>query len=161
MKCAILLWYCSIIDLVLSVDDPSITIYSKSVKFSCSITDLIVFWITASELKHIVIIEKSGTYKIKLRRWPEEIHTPINSGIPARPSISGTTVTSSDRGKALKISKAAISIQGIELSKNVVGNPEFIEFEVKLKMGKTKLQTFFTLEKNETIGAYYVSVEKI
>ncbi|EOR94587.1 Arylsulfatase [Arcticibacter svalbardensis MN12-7] len=106
-------------------------------------------------------VDQSGTYKIKLRRWPEEIHVGINEGIPARPAIAGTTVTASNEGKALKITKAAISIQGIELSKNVTGNPEFLEFEVKLKKGEAKLQSFFTLGKNETIGAYYVSIEKI
>lgn len=106
-------------------------------------------------------VEQNGQYKIRLRRWPEEIHVALTDGIPARPAIAGTTVTASKEGKALKIKKAAIHIQGINLSKAVSANLEFIEFKVKLNKGETTLQTYFTLDKNETIGAYYVTVEKI
>jgi len=106
-------------------------------------------------------VAKAGTYKLKLRRWPEETHLTLNAKAPVRPAIEGTSVTASKKSKSLVIKKAKINIQDIELSKDVDSNDEYIEFEIDLKEGETNLKTWFTLDTNEELGAYYVSVEKV
>lgn len=106
-------------------------------------------------------IEESGTYEFRLRRWPEEINLPLNAGMPARPAIPGTSVKKSRNGKELHITEAGLSIQDMELSQKVDPNAEYVEFTVELSLGETDLNTWFTLDSGETIGAYFVSIEKI
>jgi len=50
--------------------------------------------------------------------------------------------------------EAKINIQDIELSKNVDANAEYIEFTVALKKGTANLNTVFTLDNNEKLGAF-------
>lgn len=106
-------------------------------------------------------VAEDGTYKIRLRRWPEETHQPINAALAERPAINGTTVGKSAKGKALTVANAKIDIQNTALESPVDGEKEFVEFEVKLKKGEANLRTEFVLEKGASMGAYYVSVEKI
>ena len=106
-------------------------------------------------------IEESGTYTLKLRRWPVEVNLSLNAGLPARPAIPGTSVKESREGKILNITEAGISIQNIELSESVDPNAEFVEFSVELNQGEADLKTWFHLDNGETIGAYYVSIEKL
>ncbi|WP_299669114.1 arylsulfatase [uncultured Polaribacter sp.] len=106
-------------------------------------------------------VAQSGRYRLKLRRWPEETHLALNDEAPIRPAISNTSVKESKKGKSLDIIKAKINIQGIEISKKVDANLEFVEFEAALKKGDTKLKTWFTLKTGEVLGAYFVNVQKI
>ncbi|WP_379861528.1 arylsulfatase [Mariniflexile ostreae] len=106
-------------------------------------------------------VNESGTYNLKLRRWPEETGFALNAEAPIRPAIPGTSVRASKVGQVLHIKEAKISIQDIELSQVVDPNKEFVEFTVALEKGETKLQTWFTLDTKEVLGAYYVTVEKI
>lgn len=109
----------------------------------------------------LVKIAESGTYQFKLRRWPEEVGMPLNAELAPRPAIPGTSVKASKKGKALAIRTAGLSIQNIELSKAVDSNADYVEFILDLKQGEAKLNTFFSLENDIKIGAYYVSIEKI
>ena len=108
-----------------------------------------------------VKVAEDGTYTLKLRRWPEESKLALGAKAPVRPALEGTSVTASKKGKALVIKKARISIQDNELSKEVDLNAEYVEFEVKLKKGETKLKTWFTLDSAEELGAYYATIEKL
>ncbi len=108
-----------------------------------------------------VKVAEAGTYKLRLRRWPEESHLALCAEAPVRPAIEGTSVTASKRGKALNIQKSRIEIQGIKQSKDIDPNAEYVEYIVELKKGKTHLQTWFTLKDGVEIGAYYVGVEKL
>ena len=49
----------------------------------------------------------------------------------------------------------------MDKSKKVDPNNEYVEFTVELEKGEANLQTWFTLDTDETLGAYFVSVEKI
>lgn len=109
----------------------------------------------------LLSVVESGTYTFKLRRWPEETQLGLNAKAPIRPSIPGTSVTESKKSKALTVKQARIAVQGVELTKNVDSSAEFVEFTVDLNKGETKLQTWFTLDTEETLGAYYVSVGKL
>jgi len=106
-------------------------------------------------------IAESGTYKFKLRRWPEEAHLALNAEAPIRPALSGTSVKESKKSKGLQVKKAEIKIQHKELSKIVDSNAEFVEFTLELAEGETSLQTWFSLENELEIGAYYISVERL
>ncbi|MDO5971769.1 arylsulfatase [Flavivirga aquimarina] len=109
----------------------------------------------------LISIAESGKYSFKLRRWPEETHLTMNAKAPIRPAIPGTSVTESKKSKSLTIKQAKLAIQDTELIEEVDPSAEFIEFTVDLNKGDTKLQTWFTLDTEETLGAYYVSVEKL
>ncbi len=106
-------------------------------------------------------IAESGTYRVRLRRWPEETQLALNAPAPVRPAIAGTSVSASRKGKALNILEAGVSIQNIELSKKVDPEAEFVEFTLDLEQGETNLSTRFLLDTEETIGAYFVRIEKL
>ncbi|WP_044237163.1 arylsulfatase [Flexithrix dorotheae] len=109
----------------------------------------------------LVNVAESGTYNIKLYRWPEESGLALNAQAPARPAIPGTSVNESKKGKAFTINKARIAIQAMELSSVVNPDEKFVEFIIDLKKGESKLQTWFTLDDNTEIGAYYAVIEKL
>ncbi|GJM30853.1 MAG: N-acetylgalactosamine-6-sulfatase [Cyclobacteriaceae bacterium] len=106
-------------------------------------------------------IAESGTYQLKLRRWPEETHLPLNAQAPVRPAIPGTSVSESKKSKALIVQKASVKIQDKELSQEVDPSAEFVEFTLELQKGTANLETSFLLDDGVEIGAYYVSVEKL
>lgn len=47
------------------------------------------------------------------------------------------------------------------MSKEVDLTSEFVEYTLDLKKGETHLQTWFTLDNDVEIGAYYATIEKI
>ncbi|GLR18456.1 N-acetylgalactosamine-6-sulfatase [Portibacter lacus] len=106
-------------------------------------------------------IAESGTYHIKLRRWPEETHLALTAEAPIRPAIPGTSVSASKKGKALAIQEAKLNIQGQDLSKKVDPDAEYVEFSIELVKGSANLKTWFVLADQEEIGAYFVNVEKV
>ncbi len=108
-----------------------------------------------------VKVAESGLYSFKLRRWPEETGLALNAGAPVRPALEGTSVDASKKGKALNIIKARMEVQGNERIADVDGTAEYVEFKVDLNKGETHLQTWFTLDNNVEIGAYYVTIEKL
>jgi len=94
-----------------------------------------------------VEVERDGTYEFALRRWAAEVNAPINASV--------------DGGKAINATKARISIADIDQSKPVVGDATEVKFQVKLKAGKTRLQTWFADEQGASRGAYYVYVKRL
>jgi arylsulfatase A-like enzyme len=108
-----------------------------------------------------VKVDESGTYNLKLRRWPKETGLALGAEAPIRPALEGTSVTASKKGMALIIQQARLTVQGIDLKKEVDLSAEYVEFTVELKKGETHLQTWFTLDNEVEIGAYYVEIEKL
>ncbi len=106
-------------------------------------------------------IAESGNYRVRLRRWPQETHLPLNAKAPIRPARKGTSVRESSKSKSLTIKEAKINIQDIELTKKVDPNAEYVEFTIALKKGKANLNTLFTLDTKEQLGAYFVDVERL
>jgi hypothetical protein len=85
---------------------------------------------------------------------------PITSGMEKRPALKGTSVNESLEGKALKIIKANIEIEGKKMEQHVKETDISITFKVNLKAGKDKrLITRFTGNEVD-MGAYYVQVLK-
>ena len=94
-----------------------------------------------------VEVARDGKYVFSLRRWPIEVNKPITAAIPG--------------GKAINVIKARLKIAGVDVAKPVSKDEVAVTFEVKLKAGKTRLQTWFTDDKGKSRGAYYVQVKRL
>ncbi|WP_421897600.1 arylsulfatase [Marinoscillum sp.] len=108
----------------------------------------------------LVNVQESGKYSVKLRRWPEETQLALNAKAAVRLPLTGTSVTESVESTALTISQARLQIQDVDVIQAVDPSAGFVEFEIDLKAGESKLQTWFTLDSGETLGAYYVHIER-
>jgi arylsulfatase A-like enzyme len=113
-------------------------------------------------------VAQEGDYEIELRRWPKETDSPIAGKctmIDRNGNIGGT---------ALPIVSASIYIGGMELrsisektpygfeglTKEVTPEDKAISFDVHLKRGPIYLHTFFEIEDQGIIGAYYAYVTR-
>ena len=85
---------------------------------------------------------------------------PITSGMEKRPALKGTSVNESLEGKALKILKANIEIEGEKMEKHVKETDISVTFKVNLKVGKDKRLITRLWGKEVDMGAYYVQVLK-
>jgi hypothetical protein len=94
-----------------------------------------------------VEVARNGTYEFALRRWPVEVDKPVNSAIAG--------------GKAISAEHARLKIANVDVTKTVSREASAVTFQVKLKAGKTRLQTWFTDEAGESRGAYYVYVKRL
>ncbi len=94
-----------------------------------------------------VEVARAGTYEFALRRWPVEVDKPITAAIA--------------KGKAISVTKARLKIANVDVSKPVPKDAHAVTFRVKLKAGKTRLQTWFTDDKGASRGAYYVYVKRL
>jgi arylsulfatase len=104
-----------------------------------------------------VLVEKEGEYEISLRRWPREAEAAITAGFPVYKGAVGTL----PEGKALAIAKARLKIADLDLSRAVGKDDKAATFTVKLKAGKTSLQTwFYDADGKELCGAYYTEVRR-
>ncbi|MFQ6034271.1 MAG: arylsulfatase [Sedimentisphaerales bacterium] len=94
-----------------------------------------------------VEVARDGTYEFALRRWPIEVDQPINA------AISG--------GKAISATSARLKIADIDVTQPVPKNATAVTFQVRLKAGKTRLQTWFMDQQGTCRGAYYVYVKRL
>jgi len=94
-----------------------------------------------------VEIERDGTYEFELRRWPIELDAPINGAIPG--------------GKAITATNARLKVADADVSKPVSKEDHAVTFQVKLKAGKTRLETWFTNGDGTSRGAYYVYAKRL
>jgi arylsulfatase A-like enzyme len=96
----------------------------------------------------LVEIAQDGIYEFTLRRWPQEINTPIIAAI--------------DGGKALSATNARIRIGNIENTEKISAGATNVTFRISLVKGKSQLQTWFVDElTNKSFGAYYVTVKRL
>lgn len=101
----------------------------------------------------MVTVERQGTYRIELRRWPKEAGAAITAGLPAYAGVDGTYPA----GIALPVAKARLKIGRVDLSKPVSAGDTAATFRVDLPPGKAELRTwFYDAEGNELCGAFYV-----
>ena len=105
-----------------------------------------------------VEVERDGTYEFALRRWPEEVDAPIRAALPGRTGVP--FVDDLLPGQAIPVVQARLKIGDIDETKPVQDQDKAAVFQVRLKAGKTRLQTWFTDEKDQTRGAYYVYAKR-
>ena len=73
-----------------------------------------------------VDVARDGEYEIELRRWPKEDGQALNEG------------------PGVKASSARLTIGDVDQTKAVDGESPGVTFEVKLKAGPTRLQTWLS-----------------
>ena len=94
-----------------------------------------------------VEVARDGVYEFALRRWPKELDAPINAAVPG--------------GKAISATSARLKIADLDVTKAIPNGAHAVTFEVELKAGKTRLQTWFTNDKGASWGAYSVYVRRL
>jgi len=94
-----------------------------------------------------VEVARAGEYEISLRRWPLEVDRPIHSAIPG--------------GRAIQAARARLTVGEIDVEKTVPDGAREVTFLVRLKPGKTRLQTWLTAEDGTSRGAYFVYVKRV
>jgi arylsulfatase A-like enzyme len=111
----------------------------------------------------IIDVKTAGNYEIALRRWPRSTKTAINAPIPrGNPIPYGTPFAT---GQAIHINKARIKMANINQTKKIHKQDQEAVFNVSLKPGQYRLQTWFygnDAPEGDLIerGAYYVYIMK-
>ena len=104
-------------------------------------------------------IEQDGEYEFELRRWPVEADTPICAALPGRTGVP--YVDDLLPGEALAIKTAKLQVGDIVQQKAVSEEDKCIAFQLSLKAGSTRVQTWFDDGIDAPPGAYYVYVKRI
>jgi hypothetical protein len=94
-----------------------------------------------------VEIATAGRYRITLRRWPEELKTPIRAAI--------------DGGRALKITQAGIRLGTYRETAAVGERVQSVSFTTELAPGTADLHAWFVTESQQRLGAYFVDIERL
>ena len=94
-----------------------------------------------------VEVARRGDYEIELRRWPKEVDAPITAAI--------------EGGEAIRAKTARLKIADLDQTKEIPKDAKAVTFRLKLKAGKTRLQTWFIDDESESRGAYYVYVKRL
>jgi len=94
-----------------------------------------------------VEVARDGMYDFSLRRWPMELNKPITATIPG--------------GRAISATRARLKLADVDVTQPVSTDATAVTFQVKLKAGKARLQTWFTDDQGRSWGAYYVYVRRL
>jgi arylsulfatase A-like enzyme len=107
----------------------------------------------------MVAFSEPGKYQVKLRRWPFETDYHLNDSASTFETMKG--VRAVPAGEPIKITKACLKIG--ENTWDTIVNPiaREIVFNVTLKKGERKVQTWLTDEQGTQRGAYYCSIQKL
>ncbi|MHC4215072.1 MAG: sulfatase-like hydrolase/transferase, partial [Planctomycetota bacterium] len=92
-------------------------------------------------------VATDGEYEIALRRWPIEADAAVTGAL--------------EGGKALNITSARLKTGNFDQTKAIPNKAKQISFRAHLAAGKTRLQTWFTDDKGNTLGAYYVYIRRL
>jgi len=82
-------------------------------------------------------VQRDGTYEFELRRWPDHVNQPLEA------------------------TRARLKIADVDVSQPAFSKDSKSTFQVKLKAGKTRLQTWLTTPEGKTRGAYFVYVRRV
>ena len=107
-----------------------------------------------------VLVHQSGTYEVRLRRWPEEADAAIDAALPAGADVPGVKAYRTTPGKAIQPNKAILSIGEQELEKGIEPGDNEVVFQLDLPAGKTRMQALFESSDGSVHGAYYAYVER-
>lgn len=109
----------------------------------------------------IIDVKSAGDYSIALRRWPKTADVAINSPIPAGEKVPNGAPA--PKGVRVNINKARIRIAQIDQFADVNKKDKEARFNVSLKPGKYRFQTWFYSDDAPEgditeRGAYYVYI---
>jgi hypothetical protein len=107
-----------------------------------------------------VRVEQSGTYRVRLRRWPEELGLPLDATAPPEQAdpVPYTADASSERIEPVQ---ARVTVFGRERMVDVEPGAEEATVTMKLGPGETWLDAWFIDATGEERGAYYVYAERL
>jgi arylsulfatase B len=113
-----------------------------------------------------ILVEKTGRYRIEMRRWPREEDRPIiqgieDSGLGWRSDILGDYREAYSGGKALPFTEARLEIGNEVWEKQIRPEDKGVCFEVNLKQGPAHLCSTFLGKGQLSLGAYYVYIKMI
>ena len=94
-----------------------------------------------------VEIATAGRYRITLRRWPEQLKTPICGAI--------------DGGRALKVTRAGVRLGAYRETTAVGEEMLSVSFTTELAAGEADLSAWFVTESQQRLGVYFVDVERL
>jgi arylsulfatase A-like enzyme len=109
-----------------------------------------------------VEVERPGTYRFSLRRWPAELALPIDAGVS--PDEAKRHIYAAEDGRCGTFSprKATLNIFDQEASAPVAPGDKEVAFTLSIvKTGVTTLDAWFIDAGEEARGAYYVTVERL
>ncbi len=104
----------------------------------------------------MVEIERAGTYRFELRRWPKEVDLPINASYEDKEANNEKA-----KGRAIHAVRARLRIAGVDRTTAVQAGDKAAVFEVELQPGPAQLETWFYDSDGSERGAYYVYVERL
>jgi hypothetical protein len=94
-------------------------------------------------------VERDGDYEITLRRWPFDTDGALAGNI-------------TPPGKALPISRAKLTIAGLERESSTGPEEREAKFTLPLKAGRTQLQAWFQdADGHDLCGAFYARVRRV
>ena len=94
-----------------------------------------------------VEVATAGRYRITLRRWPEQLKTPIRSAIHG--------------GRALKITQAGVRLGTYRETTAVEEEMQSVSFTTELAAGTADLRAWFVTETQQRLGAYFVDIQRL
>ncbi len=99
-----------------------------------------------------VKVARDGMYEFALRRWPRELDKPITFGPTG--------------AKVINVTRARLKIADVDVTGPIPKDAAEVLFRVKLRAGKTRLQTWFLpdqreADSHESRGAYHVYVKRL
>jgi hypothetical protein len=108
-------------------------------------------------------LEKAGTYRVELRRWPRELNAAIDEAAIPFPLDPGLHDLNSKLyelpGNYPKVEHARLKFGEFDREVEVLPGQKMVQFEVNLEPGNVDLQSWFTDEDGRSRGAYFVYVE--
>ena len=108
-----------------------------------------------------VLVERPGTYRFSLRRWPDELDLPIE-GETTEEDYERNAYSYLAPQKALHPTRARLKLFDREEVLDVDASAKEITFTLDLdRTGETTLEAWFIDDSGEEQGAYYVYVERL
>lgn len=108
-----------------------------------------------------VEVAEAGSYRISLRRWPEELDLPIIEVPKGKDLERSIRADTTGKHRRIEATSARLRIAGVEANKQVLANDKEIVFEIDLPDGLTDLEADFFDNEGKQQGAYYVYVERV
>lgn len=112
--------------------------------------------------KWTVDVERAGTYRFSLRRWPKELGLPIGAAVSPEEARSLTFADGSGRCATIRPARARLRLFDREWVLPVDPDAPEVTFTLDLtQTGVTVLEAWFMDADGEERGAYYVYVERV
>jgi arylsulfatase A-like enzyme len=111
--------------------------------------------------KWAVDVEHPGTYRLSLRRWPEELGLPIDAALSAEETSRLAPYARNTTPAAISPTRAMVRLFDQELVFDVSPGAAQAEIAIPVRQtGETQLEAWFIDAAGDRQGAYYVTVER-